>query len=288
MKKVFIRGFLAVFCLMLQPVVLVSQSEDNASQQLSEMFSNVRELYPEDISEQDISNVQKLFERYANPSLTSWIPGKKVLATTALGVLGSVVYGVLHDQVTARMCIEYFNSNAVPHHKALLDKINFKWKDSPTAVALLWGTVATWWVGLPLGLSVGSAARLGPLPKLPLKDLIKPTGVYAAFVAGSALLAGLVGYFSAKSRINEDLNGFEPLNKGFGFRNIDKYVPKEKQAAFYSNCSSHQAAYISGGVGALGLIAWIIYKRSKMFKEEKKEASLSLEKIMNKLKTLRN
>ena len=65
----------------------------------------------------------------------------------------------LHDQVTARLSPEYFNSNAVPHHKKLLDDISQellksgmpglaeKVKTSPTLIAAIWGVAATAPVG---------------------------------------------------------------------------------------------------------------------------------------------
>lgn len=63
----------------------------------------------------------------------------------ALSVLAAVVYGILHDQITARICVEYFTIG----HARLIDS------DSPTVLGLFWGVVATWWVGLPLSVPTG-------------------------------------------------------------------------------------------------------------------------------------
>lgn len=44
----------------------------------------------------------------------------------ALSVLAAVVYGILHDQITARICVEYFTIG----HARLIDS------DSPTVLGL--------------------------------------------------------------------------------------------------------------------------------------------------------
>jgi hypothetical protein len=55
-----------------------------------------------------------------------------------LCILAAVVYGILHDQVTARVCVEYFTVGHPPIFHT----------ESPTLLAIVWGFVATWWVGL--------------------------------------------------------------------------------------------------------------------------------------------
>lgn len=66
----------------------------------------------------------------------------EALRIVALAVAAAVAYGVLHDQVTARICVEYFTIG----HPLLVPSY------SPTLLALAWGVVATWWVGLVGGL----------------------------------------------------------------------------------------------------------------------------------------
>ncbi|HEU4754510.1 MAG TPA: hypothetical protein VFU47_15485, partial [Armatimonadota bacterium] len=70
----------------------------------------------------------------------------------------------MHDQVTVRVCVEYFT---VAHPPLITT-------DSPTLLALAWGVVATWWVGLALGVMLGLAARLGGWPRLVARELIRP------------------------------------------------------------------------------------------------------------------
>ncbi|MBN1395803.1 MAG: hypothetical protein JW959_12345, partial [Pirellulales bacterium] len=70
-----------------------------------------------------------------------------------LCVDAAIVYGVLHDQVTARVCVEYFTVGHPPVFAT----------DSPTLLAFGRGFIATWWVGLILGvLAIAAVTVHGP------------------------------------------------------------------------------------------------------------------------------
>ena len=73
------------------------------------------------------------------------------VAIVLLAIVSAVVYGVVHDQVTARVCIEYFTIGHPPIFPT----------ESPTLLGLGWGVVATWWAGLLLGVPLALAARPG-------------------------------------------------------------------------------------------------------------------------------
>src|ERR1700742_3819758 len=73
----------------------------------------------------------------------------------------AIVYGILHDQVTAHLCVEYFT---VAHPQVFHTQ-------SPFLLALGWGVIATWWVGLPLGILLAAVARLGTGHRLTLSDV---------------------------------------------------------------------------------------------------------------------
>src|SRR5688500_10199748 len=77
------------------------------------------------------------------------------LAIIALCILFAAVYGILHDQFTARVCVEYFTIG----HPPVFDT------EDPTLLGLGWGVIATWWVGLIMGLPLAVAARLGKRPQ---------------------------------------------------------------------------------------------------------------------------
>src|SRR6266513_2858429 len=106
------------------------------------------------------------------------------LKIVGLGILAAVSYGIIHDQTTVRVCVEYFTIG----HPPLIPST------SPTLLALAWGVVATWWVGLPLGFTLASAARLGHRPKLlaaQLTPLILRLLATAAIVARRRRISGV-------------------------------------------------------------------------------------------------
>ena len=71
------------------------------------------------------------------------------LRIVLLAVAAAIAYGILHDQVTARVAIEYFT---VAHPRIVES-------EDPTVLGLVWGVVATWWVGAILGTLLAVAAR---------------------------------------------------------------------------------------------------------------------------------
>jgi hypothetical protein len=74
----------------------------------------------------------------------------------------AVCYGIMHDQVTARVCVEYFTIGHPPVFKT----------DSPTLLALGWAIIATWWVGLILSVPTAVVLRVDSLPKYQAVDLV--------------------------------------------------------------------------------------------------------------------
>jgi hypothetical protein len=76
----------------------------------------------------------------------SVVPSLKIVA---LCTASAVLYGICHDQVTARVCVEYFTVGHAPIFHT----------ESPTLLAFWFGTMATWWVGLILGVLAALAAR---------------------------------------------------------------------------------------------------------------------------------
>ncbi len=142
-------------------------------------------------------------------------------------VLGAVTFGIIHDQVTARVCIEYFTVG----HPRILDS------DDPTLLALVWGFLATWWVGILLGVSLALAARNGPRPKVDSAALVRPVAGVLAVTAVGALLAGLAGWFGAE-------RGLVVLPMPLGER-----VPPGRHVAFVADLWAHGASYALGFIG---------------------------------------
>src|SRR5215471_7016421 len=161
------------------------------------------------------------------------------IAIIFLSVGAAIFYGIIHDQITARICLEYFTIG----HPRLIDS------DSPTVLGLFWGVVATWWVGLPLGLGLAVAARAGGRPKLTARDLIRPIMKLLGWMHLVAAAAGLIGFSTASAGVFH-LAGPLALQ-----------VPASRHTAFLTDGWIHAGSYLAGIVG--GLVLWILTWRRR-------------------------
>lgn len=166
----------------------------------------------------------------------------RFLAIVGLAVAAAVVYGVLHDQVTARVCVEYFTVA----HPRIIDS------DDPTLVGLVWGVVATWWAGLMLGVPLAMTARLGRRPKRSGRSLIRPVVLLLVAMAVFAVAAGVVGFTLARSG-----NVMLPDE-------LKQQVPADKWPAMQACALAHNASYNVAFVGGGMLIAWVWVSRKRL------------------------
>lgn len=162
-----------------------------------------------------------------------------LLLIVALAVAAAVVYGIVHDQVTARLCVEYFTIG----HPPVFDT------DSPTLLAFGWGTIATWWVGVILGIPAAMLAQLGRGPRLGPGQLLAPLGWLLATMGSLALTAGVAGWLLAAGG-SIGLSG--PLADA---------VPAGKHVAFIAVWFAHTASYAVGFVGGIVFCLWIWVQR---------------------------
>jgi len=167
------------------------------------------------------------------------IPGGAFVLIVMLSVVAAVVYGVLHDQVTARVCIEYFTIT----HPHLVDS------ESPTVVGLAWGVVATWWMGLFLGVPLALSARLGSAPKRSPRRMIKAIAILLVVMGVSALASGIAGYWlSASGRV--------PI-----FQDLGEILPDDRHDRWMADWWAHNASYLVGFFGGITLTALTIVGR---------------------------
>ena len=153
-------------------------------------------------------------------------------------VAAAVIYGIVHDQFTARICIEYFTVFHPPVFRT----------QSPTLLGFGWGIIATWWVGAILGVLLALAARAGPRPKLCFGSLLNSIGKLLLVIAGSALFSGGIGYLLARSGVLA-----LPNWTAFG-------VPPSARARFVADWCAHSASYLVGFIGGL-VLCIVVYRR---------------------------
>jgi hypothetical protein len=161
----------------------------------------------------------------------------QVIAIVVMSILAAVIYGILHDQVTARVCIEYFT---VGHPD--LGRPEVFHSSNPTVIGIAWGIVATWWVGFMLGVPLAVVARAGSRPKRSARSLVRPIAILMAVNAVCALIAGTAGWIA--------------VSRG-GSAGIAHFLPPETQAPFIADWYAHQSSYSVGFIGGLIVLALV-------------------------------
>ena len=169
-----------------------------------------------------------------------------------LCVGAAIFFGVVHDQVTAHVCVEYFSIA----HPTILPLT------SPTLLALEWGVLATWWVGAALGLGLAACARLGPRLPFLARDLRRPIAGLLLCMAGASLVAGMAGF------------GLAELHQISLSGRLASAIPASKHARFLADWWAHSAAYLVGGIGGIFLCHRIYRKRQVIALTHKRERLL--------------
>lgn len=192
------------------------------------------------------------------------------------GAIGAAcLFGIINDQVTARVCPEYFTQG---FHRRAIKRQNgwifrqLKQTNSPTKLGLIWGIIATWWMGALLSVPLVLTARIGSKHKISMQNMIKPTIATLGFMGACSAAAGFLGYraaraeqdFSKKISIKLPFCKFILPSKEDFWTFIASGTPKDKINHYIADACAHHAAYGSGVVGALGLCGWIAYKRISM------------------------
>lgn len=151
----------------------------------------------------------------------------------------AICYGIVHDQFTARICIEYFTVFHPPVFPA----------HSPTLLGIGWGIIATWWVGAILGTMLAFAARAGLRPKLTAVALLRPIAKLLLTMAACAALSGFLGFVLAEN------------NLVFPPEWVAANLPATAHSRFMADWGAHTASYASGLFGGIALCIWAYRKR---------------------------
>jgi hypothetical protein len=155
-----------------------------------------------------------------------------------IALAAAILYGVLHDNVTARLCVEYFT---IGHPRVIAS-------ESPTALALVWGVLATWWFGAFLGLLLAIAARAGRRAKWGPRDVLRPVGVLLVGVGMASFVGGCIGYRHALAHDYPDWLG-------------ELMLGPKAEFWFVVDLWAHRAAYLAGLLFTLALCAYVAIQR---------------------------
>ena len=161
-----------------------------------------------------------------------------------LSIVAAITYGIVHDQISAHICVEYFTIG----HARLIQS------ESPFILGLFWGIVATWWVGLLLGIGLSLSARYGERPKLTYRELKEPALTLMKVMFCCAFLAGVIGFITSSTGV------FQLIQR------LAEQVPEDKHIAFLTVGWAHSASYLAAVMGGIVLCikTWKRRKRERL------------------------
>lgn len=155
----------------------------------------------------------------------------QALRIVLVSIVAAIAYGILHDLVTAHVCVEYFTVAHPPLFST----------DDPVLLALGWGVVATWWVGLLLGLLLAHAALRGPGPARTAGSLVRPIARLLLGMAVCAAVAGVVAWLGMRA-------GWFVMVGPLATR-----IPAAQHAGFVADSAAHLTSYVVGAIGGIVL-----------------------------------
>jgi hypothetical protein len=156
-----------------------------------------------------------------------------------LSIAAAICYGILHDQVTARICVEYFTV----FHPPVFHTAN------PTLLGLGWGVIATWWLGAFLGVVLAISARAARKRDLTARELVRPIMQLLGVMALSAFLAGTAGYVLAQRGLVAPPAW------------ITGSLERHSYNAFMADWWAHNASYAAATLGGIVLCVMTYQKR---------------------------
>lgn len=175
-----------------------------------------------------------------------------------LSIAACITYGIIHDQITARICVEYFTIG----HPRIVPT------DDPTILAIVWGIVATWWVGIILGVPLATVARMGSRPQMTASSLVRPIAMLFGCSAILALLAGSIGYIAAS------------MEWVWLIGPVAEDVPHDKHVPFLVDLWAHSGSYLGGLVGGIVLMVWTWRSRRRVAIQSETEPGVERERAM--------
>jgi hypothetical protein len=161
------------------------------------------------------------------------------LKIVVAAIAAAILYGIVHDQITARICVEYFTVFHPPVFET----------QSPTLLGLGWGIIATWWVGAFLGVLLAISARAGSRPKLRAVALLATVGKLLLVMAACAVLSGLTGFLLARHGL------IAPPAW------VAANLAPPAYARFMADWWAHNASYAGGFIGGIVVCVMTYRKR---------------------------
>ncbi|MBI2425868.1 MAG: hypothetical protein HYV27_23790 [Candidatus Hydrogenedentes bacterium] len=161
-----------------------------------------------------------------------------------LAIVAAGLFGALHDQISYTVSHEYYTK--LKFTQFGLDDIELPDRVKASIV----GFLATWWMGLLLGVLTGAAAYLYETPEQMRRALLWSIPPAIALALSVALLGLALSWLLTAVWKSSNLNVFLP-------NNLD--APRD----FFCAACMHSAAYL-GGALAVPTLWYAHYRRSRV------------------------
>ncbi len=164
-----------------------------------------------------------------------------------MAIVIASIYGVLHDQVTYSISPEYYTKFKFIQFN-LADAFAAQHMTQPRSAVVIVGILATWWMGLSIGIVVALFALFFKEPATMFPSAMQALGLVVAVAIISAAIGGLYGHYQlAKTGVNWWLPG----------QLVDK-------PAFITVGAIHNASYIGGVVGLIFAALFLLLKNRRL------------------------
>jgi hypothetical protein len=162
-------------------------------------------------------------------------------------------YGIIHDQITYTISPEYFT-------KFKFYQFGFVefFGASPRLGAIFVGFLATWWMGLPIGIILGAFSLLFANAKQMLKNWLRAIGVTIVITLLTSAIAVTI-WLIKEAAYPSDFSTY-PLPYF-----VPDNVPINNLKAFFTVGTIHNFSYLGGLIGLIGGCIYLYkgYKKTK-------------------------
>jgi len=174
---------------------------------------------------------------------------KLFISIVVCTIAAAVCFGILHDQVTYSISPEYYTKFKFIQFGLADD--NMKIQMSERAAALIVGIMATWWMGLLIGLFYAGILLFFKIKHGIWKIYFRTI----ALTFGIAILSGVTGYLYGKYHLLET--------------EVDWYLPESlaDRNSFICVGSIHNFSYIGGVIGCMAGIFYLLIQKSRISKQ---------------------
>ncbi len=162
-------------------------------------------------------------------------------AIILLCTAAAVVYGIVHDQITARLCVEYFTIAHPPLFHT----------SSPAMLGLCWGVAATFPLGASVGAILAIVSQSDGISPTPVRIVLTLICRLLAIMAISAAFAGLAGFELSRRAIIELPTGFAEI------------ISADRYDRFMAVWFAHGASYVVGLAGSSVIILRLWAERAR-------------------------